>query len=78
MTPAPGTTASGPDDISKYGPATAVVGQWNTYKIPRTAFMTDYATGSPVVLTDIYKFDIQDKTGAANNTFYVDQVAWTN
>lgn len=78
LTPAPGSTATGPNDISKYGPATAVVGQWNTYKIPRSAFMTDYASGSAVVLTDIYKFDIQDKSGAANNTFYVDQVAWTN
>jgi hypothetical protein len=54
-------------DVSSYGPA-PVVGQWATYTIP----LKDLGVlGKP-----IYKFAIQDQTGANGNTWYVDNVGF--
>jgi hypothetical protein len=59
-----------------YGPA-PVVGKWATYKIPLKAVLTQYASGSAVYETSVYKFCVQDETGLAKNTWYVDNVAFT-
>ena len=52
-------------NISNYGPA-PVAGKWATYTIP----LADVG----VLGTSIYKFAIQDETGSASNTWYVDNV----
>jgi hypothetical protein len=52
-------------DPFKYGPA-PVPGQWGVYTIP----LADIG----VARTKIYKFAIQDKTGAKDNVFYVNDV----
>jgi hypothetical protein len=54
---------------SGYG-QTPVVGQWNTYRIPLAAF--------GVTGVDILKFGVQDDSGGANNTLYIDNVGFTN
>ncbi len=54
-------------DPFKYGPA-PVPGQWALYTIP----LADIG----VAKTTIYKFAIQDQTGRAANTFYVDNVGF--
>jgi hypothetical protein len=59
-----------------YGPA-PVVGQWATYKIPLSAFLTDYGpsgAGTPVVQNAFYKFAFQDKTGASSNAWFFDNI----
>lgn len=53
---------------SGFGP-TPVVGQWTSYKIPLSAFGVTGAT--------ILKFGVQDDSGGANNTFYIDDVGFT-
>lgn len=57
-------------DVLKYGPA-PVVGQWAAYTVP----LADLCVGGGI---DVYKFDIQDQTGAAVNTWYVNDVGFTN
>lgn len=57
-------------DVLAYGPA-PVAGQWATYTVP----LADLCVGGGI---DIYKFDIQDQTGAAVNTWYVNDVGFTN
>jgi hypothetical protein len=52
-----------------FGPA-AVVGQWQTYKIPLAAL--------GVSGLNILKFGVQDDSGGAANTFYLDDVGFTN
>jgi Calx-beta domain len=56
-----------------YGPANPVVGQWNIYKIPLSAFFPN-----GVVPSTIYKFHIQDSTGngGANNVWYIDNAGF--
>ena len=56
--------------VAPYGPTGGpVVGQWNSYKIPLSAFaLTD---------TTVLKFFIQDESGLASNLFYVDDVGFT-
>jgi hypothetical protein len=54
--------------VLKYGPV-PVVGKWATYEVP----LSDLCVGGGI---DVYKFDIQDQTGAANNTWYVDNVGY--
>jgi hypothetical protein len=61
---------------ANYGPA-PVVGKWATYKIPLSAVLTQYASGSPVFETSVYKFGIQDQTGLGSNVWYVDNVGFT-
>jgi hypothetical protein len=54
-------------DVSHYGP-TPVVGQWGTYTIP----LQDLGVlGKP-----IYKFAIQDQTGASGNVWYINNVGF--
>jgi len=56
-----------------YGPATMTVGQWNTYKIPLSAFGNSaWPYGNQIL-----KFMIQDVTGASS-TFYISQLGFTN
>lgn len=57
-------------DVLKYGPA-PVVGQWATYTVP----LSDLCVGGGI---DVYKFDIQDQTGALQNTWYANDVGFTN
>lgn len=57
-------------DVLKYGPA-PVVGQWATYTVP----LADLCVGGGI---DVYKFDIQDQTGQLQNTWYVNDVGFTN
>ncbi len=54
-------------DVSKYGP-TPVEGQWGTYTIPLSVLGV---LGQP-----IYKFAIQDQTGASGNVWYIDNVGF--
>jgi hypothetical protein len=56
-------------DVTQYGP-TPVAGQWGTYTVPLSVL--------GVAGTSIYKFAIQDQTGANGNTWYVDNVGFTN
>jgi hypothetical protein len=58
-------------NVLAYGPA-PVVGQWATYKIPLTAFCVGPGTSN----VDVYKFHIQDQTGLASNTWYIDNVGF--
>jgi hypothetical protein len=58
-------------DVLAYGPA-PVVGQWATYKVPLSAFCVGPGTSN----VNIYKFHIQDQTGLASNTWYVDNVGF--
>ncbi len=55
--------------VSSYG-AAPVAGKWATYKVPLADFMTD----NGVQLFAIYKFDIQDKSGLASNSWCVNNV----
>jgi Calx-beta domain/Putative Ig domain len=66
--------AIGTASNATYGPINPVVGQWNVYKIPLTAFFP-----GGVVPPNIYKFHIQDQTGngGANNVWYIDNVGFT-
>jgi hypothetical protein len=57
--------------VLAYGPA-PVVGQWATYKIPLAAFCVGPGTAN----VDVYKFHIQDQTGLASNTWYIDNVGF--
>jgi hypothetical protein len=58
-------------DVLAYGPA-PVVGQWATYKIPLSAFCVGPGTSN----VNVYKFHIQDQTGLASNTWFVDNVGF--
>jgi hypothetical protein len=51
----------------KYGPAPQA-GVWGTYKIP----LSDLGVQG----TSVYKFAIQDQTGASRNTFYLDNIGF--
>ena len=53
---------------AKYGPASPVVGQWNTYVIP----LSDFSTSMPAY---IYKFIVQEH-GTMEQTYYIDQVGF--
>lgn len=54
-------------DVSRYGP-TPVAGQWATYTVP----LQDLGVlGKP-----IYKFAIQDQSGAGGNVWYIDNVGF--
>lgn len=57
-------------DVLTYGPA-PIAGQWATYTVP----LADLCVGGGI---DVYKFAIQDQTGAAVNTWYVNDVGFTN
>jgi hypothetical protein len=50
-----------------YGPAPEV-GKWTTYRIP----LEDFGVSG----LHIYKFAIQDQTGKAENTFYLDDIGF--
>ena len=54
-------------NVADYGP-TPVAGQWATYTVPLQALGV---LGQP-----IYKFAIQDQTGAGGNVWYVDNVGF--
>jgi hypothetical protein len=56
-------------DVAQYGPQ-PVAGQWGTYTVPLAAL--------GVAGTSIYKFAIQDQTGANDNTWYIDNVGFVN
>lgn len=56
-------------DVAKFGP-TPVAGQWGTYTVPLAAL--------GVAGTSIYKFAIQDQTGANDNTWYIDNIGFVN
>jgi len=62
-------------NLADYGPA-PVVGTWATYKIPLSLVLTQYSSGKPVYETGVYKFGLQDETGLAQNTWYVDNVGF--
>jgi hypothetical protein len=62
-------------NLADYGPA-PVVGKWATYKIPLSLVLTQYSGGKPVYETGVYKFGLQDQTGLAQNTWYVDNVGF--
>jgi hypothetical protein len=62
-------------DVANYGPA-PVVGKWATYKIPLSAVLTQYSSGTGVFQTGVYKFAIQDQTGLAQNLWYVDNIGF--
>jgi hypothetical protein len=55
-------------NVLNFGPA-PVVGKWATYKIPLSSLC--------VAQTDVYKFAVQDQTGLASNTWYVDNVGFS-
>jgi hypothetical protein len=60
-------------DVTSYGPNPAVVGQWNTYKIPLGAGGYELAQGM-----HIYKFMLQQQTSSpSNNVWYVDNIEFT-
>ena len=54
-------------NVSNYGPA-PVAGQWGTYTVP----LADLG----VLGTSIYKFSIQDQSGADDNVWYIDNVGF--
>jgi hypothetical protein len=54
-------------NVAKYGPA-PIAGHWATYTVP----LSDLGVAG----TSIYKFAIQDQTGANGNTWYVDNVGF--
>lgn len=54
-------------NVLDYGPA-PVAGKWATYTVPLSALC--------VANTSVYKFAIQDQTGLAENTWYVDNVGF--
>ena len=54
-------------NVSEYGP-TPVAGQWGTYTIPLSVLGV---LGQP-----IYKFAIQDQSGASGNVWYIDNVGF--
>ena len=54
-------------DPFKYGPAPEV-GKWTTYRIP----LDDFG----VTGLHVYKFGMQDETGKAQNTFYLDDIGF--
>jgi hypothetical protein len=61
----------------QYGPANPVVGQWNIYKVPLSAFFPNGAVPSTV-----YKFNIQTMQDAYSgypngDLFYLDHVGFT-
>ncbi len=61
--------------FNTYGTFSA--GGWVHYKIPITALWTDYGptgAGPPVLQNAVYKFAIQDQTGNASGTWYVDNI----
>ena len=63
-------------NLANYGPA-PVVGKWATYAIPLTAVLTQWSSGSPVLVSSaIYKFGLQDQTGLSSNTWYIDHVGF--
>ena len=55
-------------NVLNFGPA-PVVGKWATYKIPLSSLC--------VAQTAIYKVAIQDQTGLARNTWYVDNLGFS-
>lgn len=59
----------GVSDISKYGPAVPVVGQFNTYTIPLSAMASSNI--------NLYKFLLQDQSGLGSNLWYVSYAALT-
>lgn len=66
-------------DLADYGPA-PVANTWGHYKIPLQDVLTDYGpagTGPAVLENAIYKFGLQDKTGNASGTWYIDNVVFT-
>jgi Calx-beta domain len=64
-------------NVADYGPAPQV-GKWATYRIPLSMVLTQYASGQPVYETSVYKFGVQDQTGLFLNTWYIDNVGFTN
>jgi len=57
-----------------WGPTTMTVGQWNTYRIPLSAFgNTSFPYGNQIL-----KFAVQDESGLSSNTFYVTALGFTN
>jgi hypothetical protein len=62
--------------ILAYGPNPMVVGQWNTYKIPLTAF--DSATNGNVSGTLVLKFGLQSQGVPGPDTFYISNLGFTN
>jgi hypothetical protein len=54
-------------NVTAYGPA-PVAGKWATYTVPLSTLC--------VLNTSVYKFAIQDKTGLAENSWYVDNVGF--
>jgi hypothetical protein len=57
-----------------WGPASMTVGQWNTYRIPLSAFgNTSFPFGNQIL-----KFALQDQSTQSNNTFYVTALGFTN
>ena len=57
-----------------YGPNPMVAGQWNVYKVPLTAFD---APGSPIAKQMIYKVQLRDVSGFANNVIYYGSIGYT-
>lgn len=57
-----------------YGPNPMVAGQWNVYKVPLTAFD---APGSPIAKQMIYKVQLRDVSGFANNVIYYGRIGYT-
>jgi len=57
-----------------WGPARMTVGQWNTYRIPLSAF----GNGSFPYGNQILKFVLQDQSGLPANTFYLTALGFTN
>jgi len=67
----PGST--GPVDLSKYGPNPVVIGEWNTYKIPLTAYGIKQGSG-----LHVYKimFQGQNVPSPATNKVEFDAVGF--
>jgi len=62
--------------ILPYGPDPMVVGQWNTYNIPLTAF--DSTTNGNVSKQLVLKFGLQSQGVPGTDTFYVSNLGFTN
>jgi hypothetical protein len=59
---------------ASWGPTSMTVGQWNTYKIPLSAFgNTSFPYGNQIL-----KFALQDTSMLGTNTFYVTALGFTN
>lgn len=60
--------------LAQYAQGAVSANGWTTYKVPVTAILTDYESGSPVMQAAMYKFNLNVQGGAP--TYYVRNIIW--